>query len=122
MSKVMPFKLTKEVMSNEEKIEQKEVIDDKQGIELLAKGTLEDKKHTVVEGDVFEKIADEYDLTTEELLELNSDLNVDSILQIDQELNVTVLEPYTEVRSEERRVGKECRCRWDACHDNRKRM
>lgn len=94
---VQDITFSEDVSIVEKKIEPKEIIDAKQGLKLLSKGTLEDKKHTVVEGDVFEKIADEYDLTTEELLELNPDLNADSILQIDQELNVTVLESYTEV-------------------------
>src|SRR5690348_7838252 len=36
-------------------------------------------------------------------------------------LFVVTVQTYT-LRSEERRVGKECRCRWSPCHEKKTRM
>ncbi|MGM0843363.1 MAG: peptidoglycan DD-metalloendopeptidase family protein [Bacillota bacterium] len=66
-------------------------------VEFLLKGSLEEKKYKVQEGDVLGSIAQKHDLTSGKLLELNSDLNEDSVLQVDQEVNVTVLKPLVHV-------------------------
>lgn len=88
---------SKDVSIVEENTEPKDIMTLKQGEKLISNGTLEDKKHKIVAGDVFEHIAKQYDLTTKELLELNPDFKHDSILQIDEKLNVTVFEPYMDV-------------------------
>src|SRR5699024_2072213 len=54
---VQDITITKDDTIVEKKIEPKENIEAKQDLKVLSKGTLEDKKHTVVEGDVFEKNA-----------------------------------------------------------------
>lgn len=88
---------SKDVVIVEKNSLPEDVITLDQGVKLLSKGTLEEKKHKIVAGDVLEKIALQYDLETEELLELNPGITEDSILQIDQELNVTFFEPYMQV-------------------------
>lgn len=74
-----------------------DVLTEEQGVALLEKGTLEEKVHKVKEDEVLGEIASNYDLSTKELLELNSDLTADSLLHIGQEINVTALEPFVDV-------------------------
>lgn len=69
---------------------------------LLKKGSVEEKIHIVVEGDVLGSIAEEYNLTTKELVQLNEGLDEDSLIHIGQELVVTGLEPYIKVVVEEK--------------------
>ena len=61
---------------------------------LLNKGTLEEKKYAVREGDVLGKIANAHQMSTAKLLEINPGITEDTVLQIGQELNVTALEPF----------------------------
>src|SRR5699024_7954026 len=83
------------------------VITKKKGMKLLKKGTLEDEVHHVEKGDVLESIATDYDLTTEEILELNPDVTEDSILQIDQKIHVTAYQPFMDVLVEKDKVNEE---------------
>lgn len=89
--------LTEETNLEEAKVKDDQILTTKEGLTLLKKGTLENKKHVVETGDVLGAIADKYDLTVEKLLELNPDVSEDSFLQIDDELHVTAYEPYAEV-------------------------
>lgn len=66
---------------------------------LLNKGTLEEKKYAVREGDVLGKIANAHQMSTAKLLEINPGITEDTVLQIGQELNVTALEPFVEVEA-----------------------
>lgn len=84
-----------------------EVIDKKEGLKLLEEGTLEDEVHEVEEGEVLGSIADDYDLSEEEILDINSDLSEDSTLQIDDEVHVTAYEPYMDVLVEKEKIKKE---------------
>ncbi|WP_117161390.1 M23 family metallopeptidase [Paraliobacillus sp. X-1268] len=96
-SAILEVELSEEVTYQEEKVNEDVVITVDQGIELLEKGTLQDKVHTVEEGDVLGSIAGQYDLTTEKLIALNETLSEDAVLQIGQELNVTEYAPFVNV-------------------------
>ncbi|MFB1050682.1 peptidoglycan DD-metalloendopeptidase family protein [Paraliobacillus sp. JSM ZJ581] len=96
-STILDVTLSEEVSVQTKKVEEKEVLTVEQGVKLLEKGTLEDKKHKVEEGDVLGSIARQYDIDTAKLLELNSDLSEDVVLQIGQELNVTAYAPFVNV-------------------------
>ncbi len=89
--------LSEKVSFSKQKVQPKEVLTVKDGVKLLEKGTLTENTYQVKEGDVLGNIANKYDLTTEELLELNPSLNEDSLLQIDQKVNVTEYEPFVDV-------------------------
>ncbi|OZU89445.1 peptidase M23 [Virgibacillus indicus] len=89
--------LSEEVSFAEKKSDPADVLTVKQGIKLLEKGTLEENKHQVKEGEVIGKIAGKYDLSSKKLLELNPSLNEDSVLQIGQEINVTEYRPFVDV-------------------------
>src|SRR5699024_10592573 len=71
---------------------------------LLQKGTLEDKIHRVEKGDVIESIAQKYDLTVNEIMDLNEDITKESILQIGQEVHVTAYEPFMDVLVEKEQI------------------
>ncbi|WP_058309163.1 peptidoglycan DD-metalloendopeptidase family protein [Gracilibacillus massiliensis] len=96
-SNIIDVSLTEEVTLEEEKVSEDKILSVEEGITLLEKGTLEDKKHVVDAGDVLGSIASEYELSLDELLELNPDLNEDSLIQIGDELQVTSYEPFVKV-------------------------
>jgi murein DD-endopeptidase MepM/ murein hydrolase activator NlpD len=68
-----------------------------QAVSFLQKGTLEESKYTVKEGDVLGSIASEHQLKIADLIALNPGLTENSVLNIDQELNVTVPKPFVAV-------------------------
>lgn len=96
-STISDIELSEEITFQEEKVNEDVVLTIDQGIELLEKGTLLDKVHTVEEGDVLGSIADQYNLTTEKLLDLNETLLDDTVLQIGQEVHVTEYAPFVNV-------------------------
>ncbi|WP_252504953.1 M23 family metallopeptidase [Sporosarcina sp. Marseille-Q4943] len=70
-----------------------------EAITLLNKGTLEEKKYVIQQGDVLGKVASAHNMSTVKLMEINPGITEDAVLQIGQELNVTALEPYIEVEA-----------------------
>ncbi|SET24774.1 Murein DD-endopeptidase MepM and murein hydrolase activator NlpD, contain LysM domain [Oceanobacillus limi] len=94
---ILDVQLSEEVSFSTEKVAPKKVLTVKQGVKLLEKGTLKEEKHKVKEGEVLGQIAANYNLSTDELLDINPDLTEDSILQIDQEINVTDYKPFVDV-------------------------
>jgi len=68
-----------------------------QAVEYLQKGVLEEQTYTVQSGDVFGRIASKYELSTNELTQLNKGVNENSVLQIGQALKVTALKPLVNV-------------------------
>jgi murein DD-endopeptidase MepM/ murein hydrolase activator NlpD len=83
------------------------VITVEQGINLLKKGTLEEKKYKVQELDVLGGIASKHDLSLEQLLNLNPGLEEDSLIKLGDELNVTVLKPFVKVNVKQEVSKKE---------------
>ena len=96
-SRVVDVSLSEDVLFTESIVSKDELINVKEAVQLLEKGTLEDMIHVVESGDTLYSIAALYDLTEETLLELNEDLTSDSILRIDQEINVTDYVPIVDV-------------------------
>ncbi|MFF2450703.1 LysM peptidoglycan-binding domain-containing M23 family metallopeptidase [Neobacillus sp. NPDC058068] len=66
-------------------------------VTFLQKGTLEEKKYAIQEGDVLETIAEDHGLKLAEILALNPDITEETLLKIGQEINITALKPYIEV-------------------------
>ncbi|WP_067727795.1 M23 family metallopeptidase [Oceanobacillus damuensis] len=99
--------LSDDVTMVNEKVSPTDILTVEQGITMLQKGTLEEKVHTVKEGEVLGKIAGEYDLTINKLLELNGSLKEDSILKPDQEINVMEYEPFVDVIIKEEKMVEE---------------
>ncbi|MFV8826205.1 peptidoglycan DD-metalloendopeptidase family protein [Alkalihalobacterium sp. APHAB7] len=74
-----------------------EVLSKDEAIKMLKLGTLTEETYSVGAGDVLGSIASKYNLTTNELLELNPDLTEDTLLQIGQKVNVTDYKPIITV-------------------------
>ena len=96
-TRILDVYFTQEVSHSEEKVDPKKVLSIEEAIQLLKKGTLEEQKYEVKEGDVLGSIANAHNLKLAELLSLNEGLTDDTVLKPGQELNVTVLKPFVEV-------------------------
>ncbi|WP_080843637.1 M23 family metallopeptidase [Cytobacillus gottheilii] len=106
-TRVVDVSFTENVDVSPETIAPAQLMTVKEAVTLLKKGSLEDEKYAVKEGDVLGSIAGAYDLTTNQLLELNPELKEDSILNIGQQLNVTVLKPFVDVIVQKEAFSKE---------------
>ncbi|WNS75485.1 M23 family metallopeptidase [Bacillus sp. DTU_2020_1000418_1_SI_GHA_SEK_038] len=96
-TRILDVELSKEVSIKTEKIEPAKILSVEDAVKLLEKGSLEEVKYKVKEGDVLGGIAHAHNLKVKQLLDLNAGLTEDSLLQIGQELNVTILKPFIHV-------------------------
>jgi Peptidase family M23./LysM domain./G5 domain. len=96
-TRILDVSLTENVTIALEEVDPGNVLSVDQAVELLQKGTLEEKKYTVKEGDVLGSIAQAHGLTLKQLLALNPQVNEETILHIGDQLNVTAYEPYINV-------------------------
>ncbi|MBS8265388.1 M23 family peptidase [Mesobacillus boroniphilus] len=96
-TRILDVHFTQEVSQSEEKVDPEKVLSVEEAVQLLKKGTLEEQKYQVKEGDVLGSIANSHNLKLAELLSLNEGLTEDAVLKPGQELNVTVLKPFIEV-------------------------
>ncbi|MDQ0271938.1 peptidoglycan DD-metalloendopeptidase family protein [Cytobacillus purgationiresistens] len=97
---------SEEVTITKEKIEPEEVMSVKEAMKLLQTGTLEEKSYKVKEGDVLSSIAQDFELETTELLDLN-DLESNSMLKVGQELKVNEMKPFVDVITNKEEYKKE---------------
>jgi len=96
-SRLLDVKLSRNVTVSLEKVKPEQVLSVDDTVKLLQKGTLEERKYTVQEGDVLGTIAEKHGLKLKQLLELNPGIKEDTLLQIGDQLNVTVKKPYLDV-------------------------
>ncbi|MBT2638723.1 MULTISPECIES: M23 family metallopeptidase [unclassified Bacillus (in: firmicutes)] len=96
-TRILDVYLTQEVSHSAEKVDPEKVLSVEEAVQLFKKGTLEEQKYQVKEGDVLGSIANSHNLQLAELLSLNEGLTEDAVLKPGQELNVTVLKPFVEV-------------------------
>ncbi|MEH7382019.1 M23 family metallopeptidase [Bacillus sp. JJ1533] len=96
-SRLLDVSFKEKVSISDEKVLPEQVHNPADTVTLLQKGTLEEKKYQVKEGDVLGSIAVDHDLTTSQLLALNPEMKEDSLLRIGQELNVTAYKPFLTV-------------------------
>lgn len=106
-SRLLDVQFSKNVTVEGVSISPNQIISADNAFTLLQKGTLEEKKYVVKEGDVLGTVANSNGLKLAELLKLNPELNENSVLQIGQELNITALKPYLEVIVEKEENLKE---------------
>jgi murein DD-endopeptidase MepM/ murein hydrolase activator NlpD len=95
--RLLDVSFTKEVSQNVEKVTPDKILTVEEAVNLLTKGTLEEKKYSVKEGDVLGGIAGAHGMETSQLLAINPGMTEDSVLKIGQELNVTFLQPLLQV-------------------------
>lgn len=98
-TRVADIVMSSDVQAEDGQTAPAEVLNVKEAVKLLNKGTLENKKYVVQSGDVLGKIAAAHNMTTKQLLELNPEYKMDSVLHLGDELNVTKLEPFVEVEA-----------------------
>ncbi|WP_332632445.1 M23 family metallopeptidase [Halalkalibacter flavus] len=91
--------LTEEITEEEVLVLPEEVVSVKDAIKKFNKGVLEEQPYTVKEGDVLGTIASNHNLTTSELLELNSELDRDSVIRVGDEMKVQAYKPVVKVQS-----------------------
>ena len=96
-SRILDVRLSKDVSIEAENIAPEKIMSADDAVTFLQKGTLEEKKYAIQEGDVLETIAQSNGIKLADLLELNPGLTEDSLLQIGQEVNITALKPFIEV-------------------------
>ncbi|MBT2692208.1 M23 family metallopeptidase [Bacillus sp. ISL-55] len=96
-TRLLDVRVTQEVSQSDEKVDPKLVLSVEEAVQILKKGTLEEQKYQVRDGDVLGSIANSHNLKLAELLSLNEGLTEDAVLKPGQELNVTVLKPFVEV-------------------------
>ncbi|WP_210367607.1 peptidoglycan DD-metalloendopeptidase family protein [Bacillus sp. REN3] len=106
-TRILDVRLSENVSYSSEKVDPKQVLSVEEAIKLLKKGTLEEKKYKVKDGDVLGSIANSHNLKLQELLSLNGNLKEDAVLKPGTELNVTVLKPFVEVIVERQAYVKE---------------
>lgn len=80
-----------------EKVKPEEILTVTEAVEVLNKGSINHQKYAVQSGDVLGKIANQHNMATQELIDINEGLTEDTVLQIDDELNVTYAKPYIEL-------------------------
>lgn len=100
-------RLVEKVTFSEGKVFPEDILSVEDAVELLLKGTLQPKKHIVQEGEVLGQIANNYDLSLDQLLKLNPGLDENEIIQIGDELNVTAYKPLVTVKVEMEAIRNE---------------
>ncbi|WP_407268507.1 peptidoglycan DD-metalloendopeptidase family protein [Radiobacillus sp. PE A8.2] len=88
-------------------IQPDKVLEIKEAIKYITKGTVKDRIHIVEKDDVLSRIAVKYALTTEQLLKLNPNLSEDTVLQIGQEINVTDYKSLLDVNVKQKLTSNE---------------
>jgi len=96
-TRILDLHLSADAAIEEVKAEPDQILSLDQAVSFLQKGTLEETKYKVKQGDVLGTIASEHQLKITDLIALNPGLTENSVLQIDQELNVTIPKPFVEV-------------------------
>lgn len=96
-SRILDVRLSENVSISDGKIEPNKIMSVEDAVKLLEKGSVEEVKYKVKEGDVLGGIASAHNLEIKQLQALNPGLTEESLLQIDQELNVTILKPFVQV-------------------------
>ncbi|MBN8194103.1 M23 family metallopeptidase [Bacillus sp. NTK074B] len=96
-TRLLDVSFKESVETKKAQVKPEELKSPKEAAELLKKGTAEEKKYKVQEGDALSTIAADHSITTGKLLELNEDLKEDGALKVGSELNVTVYEPLVHV-------------------------
>ncbi|MEH7481302.1 peptidoglycan DD-metalloendopeptidase family protein [Neobacillus drentensis] len=96
-SRLLDVRLSKNVSFSVENIVPEKMMSAEEAVTFLQKGTLEEQKYVINEGDVLEMIAQDHDLTLAEILAVNPGLKGDTFLKIGEKINITVPKPFIEV-------------------------
>lgn len=92
-AKIVEVSLSEDIHIEEEQVQPNELLTVEQGLKLLEKDTSKEKVHIIQKGEALRSVANEYDLSMDEIFDLNPDLDSDQILQVGQEVQVMEKEP-----------------------------
>jgi murein DD-endopeptidase MepM/ murein hydrolase activator NlpD len=106
-TRILDVRASKNVSFDLEKVTPDKIMSVEEAVTFLQKGTLEEKKYVVQQGDVLGTIANNHGLTLNEFLALNPGLTEDTVVKVGQEVNVTALKPYLEIIVEKEENKKE---------------
>lgn len=96
-SAITNIKIKEDISFQEKAVDPKDILVEKDAVEFLQKGTLEEKQHEVQVGEALESIAEKYDLSAKDLMELNEGITADTVLQIGQKLQTLETKPLLHV-------------------------
>ncbi|CRK82468.1 peptidoglycan DD-metalloendopeptidase family protein [Neobacillus massiliamazoniensis] len=106
-TRLVDVRFSEKVSINDEKTTPVKIMSEEEAIVFLQKGTIEEKKYAVQQGDVLGSIANNNGLKLSELKALNPGLDENSVLKIGQEVNITALKPLLHVMIEKESYQKE---------------
>jgi len=96
-TRLIDVELSKNVSIEEKNIAPEKIMSAEDAVKYLQKGTLEEKKYRIQEGDVLETIVQKNHLKMADVLKINPGLTEDTLIKIGQEINITVPKPFIEV-------------------------
>lgn len=96
-TRLLDVRLSKAVSTENEKVEPEKIVSAEDAVSFLQKGTMEEKKYQVQDGDVLGSIANDHGLKLAQMLAINPGMTEDSVLKIGQEVNITVPKSYVDV-------------------------
>jgi murein DD-endopeptidase MepM/ murein hydrolase activator NlpD len=107
-TRILEISAAEDLKFNATEVEPQEVLSPEKAVELLLKGTLEENKYKVQSGDALSNIAEEHNMSTSELFDLNPSLKEDGVLLVGTEINVTVTKPliHVNIKREARKQEK----------------
>ncbi|UAC48133.1 M23 family metallopeptidase [Bacillus aquiflavi] len=96
-SRLLDISFSKNVSVSDGETSLDQIMTVDEAVNLLQKGTLQEKTYEVKAGDALESIAALHQLTTAELVSLNPGLTEEAVIEIGQQLKVKAHEPYFHV-------------------------
>lgn len=96
-TRILDVRLSKNVSFSNEDTAPRKIMSAEEAVTFLQKGTLEEKKYVIQNGDMLETIAHDHNMKLADILALNPGLTEDKLLKIGQKINLTVPKPFIEV-------------------------
>ncbi|KAA0546175.1 peptidoglycan DD-metalloendopeptidase family protein [Bacillus sp. BGMRC 2118] len=106
-SRILDVSFAEKVSVNKENVTPDKLMSVENAMTYLLKGTLEEKKYQVQDGDVLGSIAENHGLALNDLLTLNPGMTEASTIKPGDELNVTALTTYLHVAVKEEAYQRE---------------
>ncbi|KPB04489.1 M23 family metallopeptidase [Bacillus sp. CHD6a] len=100
-SRVLDVTISEKVSFSDKSVNPKQVVSVDEAVELIKNGKKQAEKYEVQAGDSLGDIAEKHELSSEELLEMNSDIAMDTLLKVGKVLNVSAKKPYLNVQVKE---------------------
>ncbi|MDV2581567.1 M23 family metallopeptidase [Alkalibacillus haloalkaliphilus] len=111
-STVLDVGFTENVTFSEVAVDSSKLLNVDQLAKMIERGTMTQQIHEIQDNEALSTVASDYDLSVDELIEINPDVEEDSVIRVGDELNVTGLSSlievaYTETITEEESIEYE---------------